>query len=105
MMTRSGRVVLMDFGIAKGLAEGQIGTISDTPPYMAPEQSLGQATSARSDVFSAGVVLAEMVAPDGLGSFEARKVLWQDLRKAPASVPDSAWALDPFPGWEEVPTR
>jgi serine/threonine-protein kinase len=63
MLTRAGRVVVMDFGIARALAEAQAGTVSGTPAYMAPEQAQGEAADARADVFSAGVVLAEMVAP------------------------------------------
>jgi WD40 repeat protein len=92
MMTRSGRVVLMDFGIAKGLAEGKSGTVAGTPAYMAPEQARGEAPSARADVFSAGVVLAEMVAPAGLSSFEARQAIWQGVHHEPPQVPDSPWA-------------
>ncbi len=92
MMTRSGRVVLMDFGIAKGLAEGRTGTVSGTPAYMAPEQSRGEAPTARADVFSAGVVLAEMVAPEGLGRFDLRQSIWQEVHEEPPRVPESAWA-------------
>jgi len=91
MMTRSGRVVLMDFGIAKGLAEGITGTVSGTPAYMAPEQSRGEALDARADVFSAGVVLTEMIAPGGLKSFEARQQIWQGIHHEPPEVPDSPW--------------
>ena len=65
MVTRTGRVVVMDFGIAKGLGDGKGGLIAGTPAYMSPEQSQGRELDARSDVFSAGVVLAEMVAPGG----------------------------------------
>jgi len=39
MLTRAGRVVLMDFGIAKALASG--GTVSGTPAYWPPEQAAG----------------------------------------------------------------
>jgi WD40 repeat protein len=92
MMTRAGRVVVMDLGIARGLREGHTGTISGTPAYMAPEQARGEAVTPRADVFSAGVVLAEMIAPEGLASFEARQALWRALQHEPPQVPDSAWA-------------
>ena len=92
MMTRSGRVVLMDFGIAKGLADGRARTVTGTPAYMAPEQTRGEAQDARIDVFSAGVVLAEMVAPDGVGTFEARQAIWEGIRADPPRLPDSPWA-------------
>jgi len=64
MLTRSGRVVLMNFGLARQEAGGS-GTVSGTPAYMAPEQARGEAVDARADVYAAGVVLAEMVCPDG----------------------------------------
>ena len=92
MMTRSGRVVVMDFGIAKGLADRATGMVSGTPAYMAPEQSRGEAVSARADVFSAGVVLSEMIAPGGLAQPEDRAALWEGIHREPPEVPDSAWA-------------
>ena len=92
MVTRSGRVVVMDFGIAKGLAEGGSGTVSGTPAYMAPEQARGDSVTSRADVFSVGVVLAEMVAPGGLKTSEARQQLWQGIRRQPAEIPESPWA-------------
>ena len=41
MLTRAGRVVVMDFGIARAAA-GPAATISGTPAYMAPEQARGE---------------------------------------------------------------
>ena len=92
MMTRSGRVVLMDFGIAKALAEGSTVTVSGTPAYMAPEQARGEAADARADVFSAGVVLAEMVAPGGLATLEARQAVWQGIHSKTPELPATPWA-------------
>jgi hypothetical protein len=65
LLSRSGRVKVGDFGVA-GLAEGSSGagsqTIVGTPSYMAPEQSRGRPVSPATDVYSAGVVLYEMLA-------------------------------------------
>ncbi len=92
MITRSGRVVVMDFGIAKGLADRKTGTVSGTPAYMAPEQARGQEVNARADVFSAGVVLAEMIAPEGIKSPKAREAIWQGIHHEPPELPDTPWA-------------
>jgi WD40 repeat protein len=91
MITRAGRVVLMDFGLARQEDSGA-GTVAGTPAYMAPEQAAGLKVDARADVYSAGVVLAEMVSPDGIKDFESRQSVWEGIRQEPAQVPDSPWA-------------
>jgi len=91
MLTRAGRVVLMDFGLARQEDSGA-GTVSGTPAYMAPEQAMGGKVDARADVYSAGVVLAEMVSPDGIKNLESRQSVWEGIRQEPARVPDSPWA-------------
>ena len=91
MITRAGRVVVMDFGIAKDLAEGRQGTVSGTPAYMAPEQSRGEAVDARADVFSAGVVLAEMIAPGGVANREARLAVTKGVHREPPALADTPW--------------
>ena len=56
---------------------------------MAPEQSRGEALDARADVFAAGVVLAEMVAPGGDAGPAAGRVLWDGVRQEPPQLPDT----------------
>jgi serine/threonine protein kinase len=58
------RVKLADFGIARFYERGSMtlsGRISGSPPYMSPEQASGQSVDERSDIFSLGVTLYELL--------------------------------------------
>jgi Protein kinase domain len=60
--TADEKLILTDFGMAKSVARGRGTTIATgTPYYMAPEQTEGRADE-RSDIYSAGVVLYELLA-------------------------------------------
>jgi serine/threonine protein kinase/predicted Zn-dependent protease len=64
MIDREGNARIMDFGIARSLkAKGitRTGTMIGTPEYMSPEQVEGLETDQRSDLYSLGVILYEMV--------------------------------------------
>lgn len=80
----SGRAKVLDFGIAQGLepslGEGTItNSAIGTPEYMSPEQVIGSQLDERTDLYSAGIVLWEMLTgrlpydPDDSGSATARK--------------------------------
>lgn len=71
-LTRDGRVKILDFGLAKVTAlptdqestwmlQTEVGAVVGTVPYMSPEQLRGQPIDYRSDLFSLGCVLFEMV--------------------------------------------
>jgi len=91
MVTRTGRVVVMDLGLAKVSAGSSRGSISGTPAYMAPEQAAGEPVDARADVFSAGVLLAEMVHPGGIASRESRRSVWEAVRRDPVVLSETPW--------------
>jgi len=63
MIDRSGAAKVMDFGIARAGDSGmtQAGSILGTAQYLAPEQAKGQPVDERSDLYSVGVVLYEML--------------------------------------------
>ena len=64
MIDRSGRLKVLDFGVARMIGTfGTAGTsFVGTPGYMAPEQIVGRTVDARSDLFSIGVVCYELLA-------------------------------------------
>ena len=89
MVRDDGSLALIDFGLAKHRAlELEItdkGLIFGTPHYMSPEQGHGQSTDARSDLYSLGVVLYELLT--GAKPFDADNpmaIIYQDRPAAQA---------------------
>ncbi|OZM72596.1 serine/threonine protein kinase [Amycolatopsis antarctica] len=66
MITKTGAVKVMDFGIARAIHDGQsamtqTAAVIGTAQYLSPEQARGETVDARSDVYAAGCVLYELV--------------------------------------------
>ncbi len=95
MITRQGRVVVSDFGIAR-TAGGTVATMSmlGTPEFMAPEQWLGRKMDARTDIYALGITIYEM-ATGGERPFTGsqantsgsllEKLRWEHLNLVPPS--------------------
>jgi serine/threonine protein kinase len=89
MVLRNGSVKITDFGIAK-MASGsrtQVGIILGSPKYMSPEQVTGKLVDGRSDIFSLGAVLYELLTGKpavGGGDSTLTTIMYQVLNEIPA---------------------
>ncbi|HYZ07730.1 MAG TPA: Stk1 family PASTA domain-containing Ser/Thr kinase [Pseudonocardiaceae bacterium] len=103
MITTAGAVKVMDFGIARALADGagvtQTAAVIGTAQYLSPEQARGESVDARSDVYAAGCVLYELLtgSPPFTGDSPVA-VAYQHVREDPKRPsqenPDVSPALD-----------
>ena len=122
MVTDAGQVKVMDFGIARAVSDSsstvaETTAILGTAAYFSPEQAKGEPVDARADVYSAGVVLYELLA--GRPPFRGESpvaVAYQHVSEAPLppseineSVPRSldavalrALAKDPFQRYQDA---
>ncbi|MDK0520734.1 protein kinase [Streptomyces sp. ML-6] len=100
IITNSGAVKVMDFGIARALHGAQstmtqTGMVMGTPQYLSPEQALGKAVDHRSDLYATGCLLYELLAlrPPFTGETPL-SVVYQHVQDTP--VPPSE-VLDSVP--------
>lgn len=105
MLTRNGDVKVMDFGIARAVSDAQAtmtqtAQVIGTAQYLSPEQARGERVDARSDLYSTGCLLYELLVgrPPFLGDSPVA-IAYQHVRENP--VPPSR--LDPeIPGWADA---
>jgi Tol biopolymer transport system component len=97
-VTESGLVKVLDFGVAKLVAEAnqsdsspltETNTITGTLPYMSPEQLRGENLDTRSDIYALGVVLYEIATGRRLYSSSLHARLVDEILNRPASPPSS----------------
>jgi len=96
MIDGRGQVIVMDFGLA-GLSEQLQGDVrSGTPAYMSPEQLAGTEVTAKSDIYSLGLLLYELFT--GKRAFEAAsmiELMQMQERVAPPAITTLVKDLDP----------
>ena len=106
MISKSGAVKVMDFGIARALADSgnsvtRTAAVIGTAQYLSPEQARGESVYPRSDVYSLGCVLYEMITgvPPFVGDSPVA-VAYQHVREDP--VPPSQRHAGISPGLDAV---
>ncbi|ONK12774.1 Stk1 family PASTA domain-containing Ser/Thr kinase [Streptomyces sp. MP131-18] len=89
MLTRTGQVKVMDFGIARAMGDSgmtmtQTSAVIGTAQYLSPEQAKGETVDARSDLYSTGCLLYELltVRPPFIGDSPVA-VAYQHVREEP----------------------
>jgi eukaryotic-like serine/threonine-protein kinase len=104
MVTRDGTVKVMDFGIARmqtDITAPQTSSVIGTPTYLSPEQAQGQVVDARSDLYSLGCMLYELLAgrPPFTGDTPVA-IAYKQVNETP--VPPSAHNADIPPRLDAV---
>lgn len=90
MVLRNGSVKITDFGIAKmsSSSRTQVGIVLGSPRYMSPEQVIGKAVDGRSDIFSLGAVLYELLAGESAFGGEndtLTSIMYRIMNETPAA--------------------
>jgi len=88
-LSYDGDVKLLDFGIAQALMKftSEIGVLKGKFSYMSPEQIRGMPLDARTDVFSTGIILHEMLTTEKLFRGDTEFALMEKVRKAEVPPP------------------
>lgn len=101
MVSQTGQIKVMDFGIARALADSastmtQTSAVVGTAQYLSPEQARGEVVDHRSDLYSAGCVLFELLTnrPPFQGESPV-SVAYQHVREAPPMVSDFNHQISP----------
>jgi serine/threonine-protein kinase len=90
MLTSAGQVKIADFGIARieSSSMTQAGTVMGTPAYMSPEQFMGQTVDARTDLYSSGVMLYQLLTGERPFEGSMSAIMHKALNVAPPRPSD-----------------
>ena len=91
LITYEGDVKIVDFGIAKAASLSSVtpdGRLKGKAPYMSPEQAAGEKVDRRSDIFSTGILLYELVTQRRMFTGEVMEILAK-VRRAEFEAPES----------------
>jgi serine/threonine protein kinase len=90
-LSYDGDVKLLDFGIAQALMKftSEIGVLKGKFSYMSPEQIRGMPLDARTDVFSTGIIIHEMLTTEKLFRGDTEFALMEKVRKAEVPPPST----------------
>jgi serine/threonine-protein kinase len=106
MLTRTGQVKVMDFGIARAMGDSgmtmtQTAAVIGTAQYLSPEQAKGETVDARSDLYSTGCLLYELltVRPPFVGDSPVA-VAYQHVREEP--LPPSTYDPEVSPDVDAI---
>ncbi|HET9146493.1 MAG TPA: protein kinase, partial [Acetobacteraceae bacterium] len=105
IVTADGRLKLADFGVARIESSSltQAGTMIGTPSYMSPEQFMGQPIDARSDIYSAGVLLYQLLTGEKPFEGSVSSIMHKVLNVEPP--PPSALSVSVAPAMDAVVRR
>src|SRR5206468_1728275 len=98
LIGRDGRVKVVDFGIARAVAEAQVtlpGTTLGSVHYFSPEQARGDPATPASDIYSLGIVLYEMLT--GVRPWEGDSAASVALARLSGPIPDPSSVRNAVP--------
>ncbi|MBL8680084.1 MAG: protein kinase [Myxococcales bacterium] len=93
MVSRSGRLVLLDFGLVSDREDDHDSRVVGTPAYMSPEQATGAPTDESTDWYSVGVMLYEALTGELPFSGNPREILANKLTQMPADPRELAYGV------------
>ena len=98
LVSFEGEVKIVDFGIAKAalnISQTNVGTLKGKVTYMSPEQAVGKALDYRTDIFSCGIVLYELLTGKRLFKGETQLEVLKKIRSSPITEATLGESLSP----------